>query len=78
MSSGVVFASPCYTHFHTCGDTAPGEVAWTFIDATITIGGETCWQDGRFVFLDRPDIRALLADYPGAEDAFEMRRDIGV
>ena len=75
---GIVFASPRYTHFHTCGDTAPGEIALTLIDATITFGGETCWQDGRFVFLDRPDIRALLADYPGAEDAFEMRRDIGI
>ncbi len=75
---GIAFASPRTTHFHTCGDSAPGEIAWSVIDATITLDGETFWKEGRFVFLEWPDIRALLDDYPGAEDAFEMRRDIGL
>ena len=74
----VMFASPRYLHFHTCGDYAPGEIAWSVIDATVTLDGTPYWQDGRFVFLERADIRALLADYPGCERAFEMRRDIGL
>lgn len=74
----VAFASPRYLHFHTCGDYAPGEIAWSVIDATVELDGETYWRDGRFVFLERPDIQALRAAYPGAEDAFEMRRDIGI
>ena len=74
----VMFASPRYLHFHTCGDYAPGEIAWSVIDATVSLDGTPYWQDGRFVFLDRPEIRALLADYPGWDAAFEMRTDIGL
>jgi len=74
----VAFASPRYLHFHTCGDYAPGEIAWSLIDATVTLDGTPYWQDGRFVFLERADIRAVLADFPGCETAFEMRRDIGL
>jgi hypothetical protein len=74
----VMFASPRYLHFHTCGDYAPGEIAWSVIDTTVALDGTPYWQDGRFVFLDRPEIRTLLADYPGWEAAFEMRTDIGL
>jgi len=76
--SNVAYASPRYTHFHTCGDVCPGEIAWTLIDASITVDGVPYWQDGEFVFLRRPEIRALLAAYPGTEGAFDMRWDIGV
>ena len=72
------FASPRYTHFHTCGEAVPGEIAWSVFDATIAIGGEVLWDQGRFVFLERDDVKALLADYPGSEQAFAMRWDIGV
>ena len=75
---GVVFASPRYLHFHTCGDYAPGEIAWSVIDPTVFIDGEPYWQDGRFVFLERDDVMALRDGYPGAERAFEMRTDIGL
>ena len=74
----VMFASPRYLHFHTCGDYAPGEIAWSVIDTSVSLDGTPYWQDGRFVFLEREDLRALLADYPGCEDAFEMRMDIGL
>jgi hypothetical protein len=73
-----MFASPRYLHFHTCGDYAPGEIAWSVIDTTVTLDGTPYWQDGRFVFLDREEVRALLADFPGCETAFEMRTDIGL
>lgn len=74
----VTFASPRYLHFHTCGEYAPGEIAWSLIDPTVTLDGTPYWQDGRFVFLDRPEMRALLDDFPGCAQAFEMRRDIGL
>ncbi len=76
--ANMVFGSPRYTHFHTCGDYAPGEISWPLIDATVSFDGEDYWRDGRFLFLDRPEVRALLDKYPGAARAFEMRTDIGV
>ena len=75
--AGVAFGSPRYTRFHSCG-TDPGEIAWSVFDATIALDGEDYWRDGRFVFLDRHDQRALLATYPDAARAFEIRRDIGL
>ena len=74
----VAFASPRYTHFHTCGDYSPGEIAWSLFDATIAFDGEPFWQDGRFVFLERPEIRALIAEHGAPEDAFSARADIGI
>ncbi|MDH3695403.1 MAG: hypothetical protein OER96_12625 [Gammaproteobacteria bacterium] len=49
----VAFASPRYTHFHTCGDYAPGEIAWSMFDTTIYVDNEKYWEDGRFVYLER-------------------------
>ena len=74
----VMFGSPRYLHFHTCGDYAPGEIACSVIDTTVTLDGTPYWQDGRFVFLDREDVQALLAQFPGCERGFEMRTDIGL
>ncbi len=75
---GVSFASPRYLHFHTCGDYAPGEIAWSLFDATVTVDGETFWDRGRFVWLERPEIRELVADYPEAVPLMAVREDIGV
>ena len=36
------------------------------------------WRDGRFVFLERDGVRALLEKYPGFESAFEHRTDVGI
>lgn len=74
----VTFNSPRYTHIHTCGDYPPGEIAIIIIDATITLNGEVLWDAGRFAFTDRPEVQALLAKYPGNDDAFEMLWDIGL
>ena len=73
----LAFASPRYTHFHTCGS-APGHIASATFDATIAFDDELFWDQGRFVFLDRPEIQALLDDYPDAVNAYEMRWDIGL
>lgn len=74
----VAFSSPRYTHLHTCGDYPPGEIALIIIDATISLDGEVLWDKGEFVFTKRPDVRALLDEYPGHEDAFEQAWNIGV
>jgi hypothetical protein len=36
------------------------------------------WRDGRFVFMERPEVRALQETYPGSGVAWNMRWDIGV
>ena len=75
---GVSFASPRYLHFHTCGNYAPGEIAWSLFDATVEIDGRAYWRDGRLVWLERSEIRALIARYAGGDALFDMRRDIGI
>lgn len=74
----ISFASPRYLHFHTCGDYAPGEIAWSIFDPTVTIDGVDFWKDGEFVWLKRSDNAALISEFPGAECIYEMRRDLGV
>jgi hypothetical protein len=72
-----VFGSPRVTHFHACGND-PGDIAISIYDATIAFDGEVLWEGGRFVFMDDPQVRALLDVYPGNEAAYTMRWDIGV
>lgn len=74
----ISFSSPRYLHFHTCGDYAPGEIAWSVFDPTVTVDGEVFWKDGTFVWLERADNAELIAGYPGAKCLYEMRRDLGV
>jgi hypothetical protein len=61
----IAYGSPRYTHFHAAGRD-PGDLAFHLMDATICVDGEPLWQDGRFTFLDRPEIRALAPDLPGS------------
>ena len=76
--NGVVHSHPRYTHFHTCGAYNPGEIVVGLIDASILINDEPYWEQGRLTLLDHDDARELLVGYPGQEDAFEMKMDIGV
>ena len=73
----LTFASPRYTHFHTCGS-APGSIASATFDATIAFDGVNFWEAGRLAFLDSPPMQRLLAEYPHAPDAFDMCWDIGL
>ena len=74
----VSFASPRYLHFHTCGDTPPGEVAWSLFNPTVWIDDRIYWDKGQLVWLQRPDNRDLIALYPGADCLLEESADIGV
>lgn len=73
----VAFGSPRYTHFHAAGND-PGDVAFSVFDATIAFDGETFWEAGRFVFLDRPEIAALIAPGARAQLHSGLKRPIGV
>jgi hypothetical protein len=72
----VAFANPRYLHFHTCGNYAPGEIAWTLFDASAAFDGVDFWRDGHFTFLESAEVRAILAA-EGIGD-LEVRRDIGI
>jgi hypothetical protein len=72
----VAFANPRYLHFHTCGNYAPGEIAWTLFDASASFDGRDIWRDGTFSFLGSEEVRAILATEGIAE--LEVRRDIGI
>ncbi|MGB3176616.1 MAG: hypothetical protein WBA90_01930, partial [Albidovulum sp.] len=72
----VAFANPRYLHFHTCGNYAPGEIAWTLFEASAAFDGVNFWRDGHFTFLESAEVQAILAA-EGIGD-LEVRRDIGV
>ena len=53
------YGSPRYTHMHAAGND-PGDAAFHLMDMTISLDGQALWDRGRFVFLDRPEIQALI------------------
>ncbi len=55
----VAYGSPRYTHIHAAG-LDPGDVAYHLMDATIRFDDELFWQEGRFVFLDRPEFESIF------------------
>jgi hypothetical protein len=73
----LAFASPRYTHFHTCG-VDPGNVATATFDATIRFDEMLLWEAGRPVFLDRPEMQALAHQQGVSSDVYAMRGDIGL
>jgi hypothetical protein len=74
----VAFANPRYLHFHTCGNYAPGEIAWSLFDATVELEGRVYWEGGRFTFLDDQGVRGRLSHYNLDDRALEQRFDIGI
>ncbi len=73
----LVFGSPRSMHFHACGSN-PGNIAINLMDPTISFDGELYWDNGRFVFLERPEVQALVDEFPDVPEPFAMRTDIGV
>ena len=45
--SNTAFSNPRLLHFHTCGSTAPGEICWMVLDATVKVDGVALWEAGR-------------------------------
>ncbi|MEX0282371.1 MAG: hypothetical protein AB3N13_14400 [Arenibacterium sp.] len=44
--SGSAFGNPRLMHFHTCGDSAPGEISLNLLDPTIALDGVDVWSEG--------------------------------
>jgi hypothetical protein len=76
--NGMMFASPRYLHFHTCGDYAPGEIAWHILDPTVRFGDEVFWDNGELVFTKRPDVLELLGRHGLPATALDTCREIGL
>jgi hypothetical protein len=57
----VSYGSPRYTHFHACG-VDPGDVSLHIMGASISFDDELFWDQGKFVFLDRPDVQSLFTE----------------
>ena len=73
----VSYGSPRYTHMHAAG-IDPGDAAFHLMDMTIAFDGETVWDKGRFVFLDRPEIQAMMDADQRALLNSGVRHDIGI
>ena len=72
----VAYGSPRYTHIHAAGRD-PGDASIHLFDATIEFDDRLFWNRGRFVFLDRPDVRALFDDIEYAPDS-STRMPVGI
>ena len=70
------FANPRYMHFHTCGDYSPGEIAWSLFDASAELDGQMFWENGRFVFLENPEVSDILSS-AGIQE-LPVLSDIGI
>ncbi|NKB63648.1 MAG: hypothetical protein GKR95_16545 [Gammaproteobacteria bacterium] len=57
----VAYGSPRYTHIHGAGHD-PGDVSFQLFDASIKFDDKVYWDRGRFVFLDQPEVAALMTD----------------
>ena len=73
----VAFANPRYLHFHTCG-TEPGEISWSLFDSTITLDGQTFYEEGQFVYLETPRVAEICRAYETHQSELAMIRDIGI
>ena len=73
----VAYGSPRYTHIHAAGRD-PGDISIQLFDASIGFDDDWLWRDGRFVFLDRPDVRELLDRSGQTHVTSDVCLDIGV
>lgn len=73
----VAYGSPRYTHFHAAGRD-PGDVAFHLFDATIAFDDALLWDQGRFSFLDRPDVVQMLGSDQYAMMNASIVRSIGI
>lgn len=73
----VAFGSPRYTHIH-CAGKDPGDICIQVFDATITCDNQVLWDQGQFVFLDKPEIRAIWASNNKNRDNFKFNQSIGI
>ena len=73
----VAYGSPRYTHFHAAGKD-PGDISIHLFDTSISFDDELFWDKGKFVYLDRPEVQALLDDQERELLNSSVIRDIGL
>ena len=73
----VTYGSPRYTHIHAAGND-PGDISIQLFDASISFDDELFWDKGKFVFLDRPEVQALLEREEREMFNSSTIRDIGL
>ena len=73
----VTYGSPRYTHLHAAGHD-PGDISIQLMDASIYFDDEMFWNKGKFVFLDRPEVQALLNSSEKEMLNSEFILDIGI
>ena len=73
----VSYGSPRYTHMHAAG-IDPGDAAFHMMDLTIAFDDQVLWDEGRFVFLDKPEIQAMMAPEQRALLNSSVRHEIGM
>lgn len=77
--SGTAFGNPRLLHFHTCGEYAPGEIAWNIVDPTICLDDVPVWENGQ-LYPDRIlACEPILTAHPNLAAIFaNPARDIGL
>lgn len=77
--SSTAFGNPRLLHFHTCGEYAPGEIAWNIVDPSIYLDGVAIWEDGQ-LFPERiPACETILNNHPNLAALFANPiREIGL
>jgi len=73
----VAFGSPRYTHIH-CAGNEPGDVCLQVFDATITCDDQVLWDKGEFVFLNKPEIKAIWQTDDGGNEMYQSSQSIGI
>ena len=73
----VAYGSPRYTHIHAAGKN-PGDISIHLFDASISFDDELFWDKGKFVYLDRPEVQALLDSQERELLNSSTVRDIGL
>ena len=68
--SNSVFTSPRFLHFHTCAAGPPGEICWMIANPTIRVDGTALWQVGVLDPRAIAETRAVLAQHPSLDAAF--------
>jgi hypothetical protein len=74
--SNTIFTNPRFLHIHTCGAYAPGEICWMVLDPTVTVDGETLWENGRLELGHFPRTRQCLERWPELADLVANPSDL--
>jgi hypothetical protein len=73
----VAYGSPRYTHIHAAGHD-PGDISIQLFDVSISFDDKVYWDHGRFVYLDRPELRERFGKLAQILPDSSIRMSIGL